>query len=220
MSDDKRNLTLNGEKVRFDTPESCDSFGLKMLAGARNRIVIPVNQCLRDVLNQLEEEVVKLLPQGEIYKPLYQGQEMCVTMSNYCRFYMYDKNFTKKRLPITMPLTKFGAGSYVFELEAPHVYFGPHREGETCSINLIITAINWKPAEAGTLLKDERPLQPGMSPFKSDVASKGKRLPLHRQPGFVVPPVFDSPKKSKGKKSRAVEKMAVVEEDSGDSLDE
>ena len=180
-------LKLDGQLVTFDTHEWEDLFGVKVYAGSNGRcVIINVSPQLQKILDELEERVKELLPLKAVYKPLHKGSEMVLPLSHYIRYYTYNDKFERKMLSLNTQLQKFGPGKFVYELCASHVYFGPHQGGETCSLSLQISAINWKPSNSSFSMKHERSLNPGQSPFQngSDM-NKHTKPPLNRQHSII-----------------------------------
>ena len=213
-------LRLNGKPLKIQTPEVYDA-GVRTLPGRGHTVQIAVTKELREVLNELESRVKELIPPNEIYKPLYPGSEMCLSLSHFARFYYYDENFIRSVMPVGTPLTKFGDGHYVFELHAPHLYFGMHKNGETCSINLNVAAINWKPT-VRTERDSIEALTPGVSPFQMKThgshhfrgyVTDGERI-LFGVPDGDKRPVSYGPQSSKGIKHKRSVPVGPPHEDS------
>ena len=175
-------LKLNDQSVRFDTEEYEDMEGVRLYAGSNGRVVIiHVPPRLRKILDELEEKVKEVLPPNAIYKPFHRGTEMAIPLSYYIKFFTYNDKLERKLMPQNTQVQKIGRGKFIYELCAPHVYFGPHKGGETCSINLQISAINWKPNKTAFYVNRERSLNPGGSPFQSERGDCPRKPPMNRQ---------------------------------------
>lgn len=178
-------LKLNEQSLRFDTEEFEDMEGVRLYAGSNGRVVIiHVSQRLRRILDELEEKVKEVLPPNAIYKPLHRGTEMAIPMSHYLKLFTYNDKLERKLMPLNTQVQKIGRGKFIYELCVPHVYFGPHQGGETCSINLQISAINWKPNKTTFYVNRERSLNPGASPFVNDRGDRPKGICEYGKPAM------------------------------------
>ena len=136
----KRVLRINDAPVIVRTAPSYQAFGVKFIAqeGGMTSVVVPIDVKARQLMDGVENLVKEELPTTEVYKPLYRGENMCVTLSKFCKYYRDNH----QALP---PNTSLDAGTYQFTLYLSHVYFGPLKGGATCCITMQVNAITYDP---------------------------------------------------------------------------
>ena len=111
--------------------------GVKMIVqGGSTSVVVPIDANTRSRLDALEQFVKEQLPPGEKYKPLYQGENMSVTLSKYCKYQTSDG------IPLP-PNTPLNAGTYLYSLHVSHVYYGPLQSGHTCCLTMQVYGMTY-----------------------------------------------------------------------------
>lgn len=136
-------LKVNGNYVRLKTREHYEEFEMPLSTRKGNTIDVHVDDELRAMLNSLEKEVMKHVPKGTLYKPLYKGDTMCLKVSRFCKYFLYDVDKTVTK--ITFPDTAFKAGHYVYLIRVSHLYVGHHKNGEQCSLSLDVDEVYYRP---------------------------------------------------------------------------
>ena len=78
----------------------------------------------------------------EKLKPLWLRKAMIVNVSNWCSYELVKEDGTTVPLPQD---TILGVGLYTIEILVSHLYCGPHKNGDTCSLSLFISRIAYEP---------------------------------------------------------------------------
>ena len=78
------------------------------------------------------------------YKPIYEGKNIFISLSKFCRF-TQEVNGRVMDLP-SQPRPNLGVGRYVFTIDVPYVYIGPHKSGHLYTTHLCVTRIHFLPA--------------------------------------------------------------------------
>ena len=140
-------VKVNAQYVKLKTAEFYEDLEIPMTTSSTYKgstLIIKIDEKLREMLDMLETEVKKKLPKGFLYKALYQGQTMCIKVSRFCKYFLYDENCKITRL-ITPGNTAFKQGHYVYMIRVPYLFVGMHRNGEQCSLTLDVDEIFYKP---------------------------------------------------------------------------
>ena len=74
------------------------------------------------------------------YKPIYEGKNLAITLSKWCRF-TQTVNGKTTSVP---PLSHLGPGRYSFVIDVPHVYIGPHKSGHLYSLNFRVSHVHFE----------------------------------------------------------------------------
>ena len=151
----KQSVSYKGCKVCIQVPASelhALIYSSKSMYG--DAVLVPVSQWLRhqiDVINKFVEDNVRVpndltlnwaASVTSYYKPIYNGNNIFIPMSKYCRF-TQDVNGNLIDLP-SQPRPNFGRGRYQFTIEVPDVYMGPHKSGHLYTTNLRVTRIHFQ----------------------------------------------------------------------------
>lgn len=114
---------------------------------------LPITDWLRKQLDIVEEFVtdnvdLASLPESSsnktfVYKPLWRGPQMYVSVSPRCDFQCYDS--ATGVLQSSSLSNMRGKGTYTFTLSVPFIYIGPHKKGEDYSLSLEIVQIIFYP---------------------------------------------------------------------------
>ena len=102
---------------------------------------VPLDQCARQVLIDIENYIKSQLPQDTL-KMLSHKDAIYVNMSSWCKYGVMGPNQPLKWVPLPTP---FGAGHYVAYIRVSHVYCGKHKGGETCSLVMYVTELLYEP---------------------------------------------------------------------------
>ena len=117
-------------------------------------VIVPVTPWLRSHLNLIETFVTSFVtvPQQlmlqwphkllNYYKPIYEGKNLAITLSKWCRFTQTVNGKTSS----VQPLSQLGPGRYSFVIDVPHVYIGPHKSGHLYSLNFRVSHIHFEPS--------------------------------------------------------------------------
>ena len=157
----KQTLTYKGCKVNIQVP-ACELHALIYSAKSMygDAVLVPISKWLRqqiDIINKFMEENVRipnelkqqwLVSMLSYYKPIYNGNNIYIPMSKYCRF-TQDVNGNLIDLP-SQPRPNFGRGRYQFTIEVPEVYMGPHKSGHLYTTNLRVTRIHFQSVACNT----------------------------------------------------------------------
>ena len=131
---------------------------------------IPVTLWLRRQFNIIEQFVkdnvdLASLPSCSsnkdfVYKPLWHGHSMYVSVSPACTFHRFNSPPGELQ-PVDMSLIH-GRGKYSFTIALPYIYIGPHKKGEDYSLSLELVQVIFTPIE--TVIRPEvsikRPRKP------------------------------------------------------------
>ena len=149
--DNKLALTLVPMKLSSLTIRSGD-FEAKSLQ-------IPVDGWLRNQLDTLDEFARNNIEMPECYKSpkdiylktksesespykaFFPGSILFVTISNWCKLRISDKEYNLLR-----SLSEIGEGMYTITIDVPYIYFGPHSWGHKCSITSHVSKITYEPS--------------------------------------------------------------------------
>lgn len=147
----RSHLEHEGEGIYITTPcielvslkkresnNSCSSF------------FIPCEDGTRGELNKLEDFVQRYFhetplasqDQKPVYKPIWQGPELIISTSRWCRFF---KRMADGKTEAVTENELSEPGKYQFTIEAPYVYIGPHKAGQNYSINLRVVQVVFLP---------------------------------------------------------------------------
>lgn len=145
-------LSYQNGKLQLLTP-NFQSQGLKLKEnGSDFSVLVPVLPWLRNQLNMVEtfaERNVSFtshtLSTNDtlIYKPLWGGDMVYVQVSRWCQ--IFRKNLETGTYDIVDLKTSLGRGTYSITIEVPHVYIGPHKNGENYSLSTRVVQITFEP---------------------------------------------------------------------------
>ena len=138
----KRILKQDGKRLIINLPIFRRQHGLGFfLNGNMNSVIVPLNADTIATLTEVENFIKASMPQ-EKYKPLCLGETMFVNVSKWCKFELVNADATRQPLPDNL---NFGEGLYKLDILISHLYVGPHKNGETCSLSLFVTKIAYEP---------------------------------------------------------------------------
>ena len=149
-----QNLTYNGKHLVLRT-DFIPSADVKFSETQRGkRLLIPVSPWLRKQLDIIEEYVTSHMTipveiahpwqprhaQDSIYKKIWSGDTLCISVSNWCRFYRQDPDYLSEIRP-----NELGDGSYSLCIAIPGVYYGYHNDNKLASLTLRVQDFLYKP---------------------------------------------------------------------------
>lgn len=138
-------IKRDGKQVIISLPMFHLKEGLKFRdTGKLKSVLVPLDTNTIATLTDIENFVKARMPE-EKYKPLWLNRSMFVSVSNWCKFEMVNVDGTT-RVVCEDEESPFGAGLYNLDIHVSHVYQGPHKNGETCSLSLFVTKISYEPA--------------------------------------------------------------------------
>ena len=153
----KQPLTYNDHKLMLST----EAFRTKKLILSQfdsgTSILVPIKPWLRKQLDIIEEFVTLHvdLPtpfkeswkarsdKDTPYKKLWDGDNMYIPMSHWCKQYHYAPDTA---LQYTMIDQAVGEGTYTITFEVPNVYFAQHSDNKLISLTLRVIQIVFQPA--------------------------------------------------------------------------
>ena len=148
----QQKITSNGRKLNLRTSNYHTHNGLKIFSNEKDEkfMVIPVDDWLRKQLMTLEDFVTSSVtipsdvPREDqfIYKPLHLGESILINISTWCKYFKFEEN--KGAYVFLKNYTHFDKGVYNVNIEASHVYIGPHKGGQHYSLSLRINQIVYK----------------------------------------------------------------------------
>lgn len=148
----KRCLKKDGSRIIISTPVIHVSGGLKFLTNkSMSSVLLPLDPATIASLKEIEE-FVKENVDSPRYKPLWLKDSMFVSVSKWCRYELLTSNGSVQQNPENLIL---GAGLYMLDIQASHVYIGPHKNGETFSLSLHVTRIAYEPEQSINELMNE-----------------------------------------------------------------
>lgn len=112
---------------------------------------VPVEAWLRsqlDIIEHFAQQNVNLScldppPKSAVYKPLWRGNSMYIHVAPWCNF--LRQSFVDGVYETVSRDTQFGRGTFTVSLEVPHIYIGPHKNGENYSLSLAIVQMVFHP---------------------------------------------------------------------------
>ena len=104
---------------------------------------VPLDLTTIQLLYEIEQ-FVKTNVDSPRYKPLWLKDTIFVNLSKWCRYELINTDGSSQIFPVDLVM---GFGWYKFDIQASHVYVGPHKNGETFSISLHVIRIAYKPAD-------------------------------------------------------------------------
>ena len=115
------------------------------------------------------------------YKPMAKGERILVNFSRWCKYELMLPDGKRKIMSKDMNL---GQGMYAISIAIPHLYVGPHKNGETHSVSLNICEILYEPEQNLIDIFDENvsgPSTPSPPPVIPQVEIKRPRKGTHLQ---------------------------------------
>ena len=114
-----------------------------------------------------------------IYKPIWPGDMMYIQVSKWC--HIFRKNVQTNHFDTLDFKTPLERGMYNITIEVPHVYIGPHKNGENYSLSMRIVQIVYEPetpppppfsfkTPAKTVKKVEKRVRPRKNAFKVEAS--------------------------------------------------
>ena len=107
-----------------------------------NSVLVPLDEMTISSLSSVESFVKTQLSDSDKYKPIWLERAMYVQISKWCTFDLVKSSGKVFVLPEDV---MFGAGMYSIDLQVSHLYNGPHRGGETCSLSLFVVNVSYEP---------------------------------------------------------------------------
>ena len=144
--------TTSGERATFKVPTFYSDTPLHVHVAANSTAtVIPMDPTTLARLNEIDNFVLEQVNTGN-YKPLYKGNRIMLNFSRWCKYEKLLPDGTRQPMPEG---TALGPGMYSISINASHVYFGPHKNGESHSVSLHICELLYEPEQnLSDVLKD------------------------------------------------------------------
>lgn len=151
-----QNLTYDGKRLILRT-DFIPSANVKFAETQYGkRLLIPVSPWLRKQLNTIEEFITLNMTvpveisknwlarhaQDSIYKKIWDGNTLCISVSNWCHFYRQDQDYLTEIQP-----NELGDGSYSLCIAIPGIYFGHHNDNKLASLTMRVQHLLYKPEE-------------------------------------------------------------------------
>ena len=171
--------TTGGRQAAFKVPNFYSDTPLHIHVGVNSTAtVIPMDPVTFARLQEIDNFVLKTVTTGK-YKPLYKGDRIMINFSRWCKYEKMLPDGTRQPMPED---TVLGKGTYSISINASHVYFGPHKSGETHSVSLHICELLYEPEQnLGDLFNDIMKTPPPTPPPTVPPQVKPK---LKKQPRF------------------------------------
>ena len=145
---------------------------------------VPVDDWLRTQLSTIEKavmtkvnvplDVLKSKEGAYVYRPLLLKDSLLVTVSKWCKYFRFDKS--RGAYELLEDFVPFVKGQYSVNIEASHVYIGPHRGGQNFSLSLRVSQIMYKEDEQESNFQlDEEILTRVLSSAASQTCSRKKK---------------------------------------------
>ena len=134
-------IKQNGKRLTIKLP-TFHSKGLQFRChGTLKSVLVPLHDDTIATLSSVENFVKSRMP-DEKYKPLWLGNAMLVNVSRWCAYELISFDGSPQPLPEDV---MFGDGMYNIEVHVSHLYCGPHKNGDTCSLSLFVSKISYEP---------------------------------------------------------------------------
>ena len=143
----KQYLRKDGKKLVISTPMYRLDGGLRVNNSENSITYVHVPLDLATIQSLYEiEQFVKANVDSPRFKPLWHPlkDNISVNLSKWCRYELINTDGSSQIFPVDLVM---GFGWYKFDIQASHVYVGPHKNGETFSISLHVIRIAYKPAD-------------------------------------------------------------------------
>ena len=111
--------------------------------GQDTAVHIPSDPRTRAHFDEIDAFVKENYP-NENYKPLWRGENLLINFSRWCTYEILRPDGKREPMP---PGTYLGPGMYSAVIQASHIYLGPHKNGETCSVSLHIVGLVYEPEQ-------------------------------------------------------------------------
>ena len=139
-----RPIKINGQAARIVVPNFYSGVPLhNRTHGKMTSLAIPLDPQTRSRFEELDT-FARANANGGTYKELWKGEMTFINLSRWCKYEMMQPNGLRHAMPTD---TILGKGSYSVVIEASHMYFGPHKNGETCSVSLYIVELLYQPEQ-------------------------------------------------------------------------
>ena len=144
--------TAGGGRATFKVPTFYSDTPLHIHVAANNTAtVIPMDPTTLARLHEIDNFVLEQVNSGN-YKPLYKGDRIMLNFSRWCKYEKLLPDGTRQPMPEG---TTLGSGMYSISINVSHVYFGPHKNGESHSVSLHICELLYEPEQnLSDILKD------------------------------------------------------------------
>ena len=150
----RRRITYDGDKLVLTNMSEGQTL-LIITQGGYRFVLLQPSSWLRRQLRILDGFVKEKLnvtdnptsegkaSEGKVYKSLTCGAQIKVIMSPFLKLYEYqDIHNGEYHLN---PDVKLSQGTYTVDIEIPHIYYGPHRNGEQACLSIRVSQIFYRP---------------------------------------------------------------------------
>ena len=164
----KQALRLNGHKTVIESSNYHTESGIYMYCHNvdQTSMSVPLDDWLRSQLSIVQDYVVSHasipadVPQTKegayLFKPLLTRDTLMISLSKWCRIFKFDKS--RGAYVRIDKFSQFRKGNFSVQIEASHVYIGPHKGGHSFSLSLRVKQIVYNEEEQeddDTLLLNE-----------------------------------------------------------------
>ena len=186
----KQFIRANDHKLIFQTSNYDTRNGIRVFnkTGANKFVSIPVDDWLASNLTFIERFVMtnvtipddapKAKEGSQGFKSLLaQKEAINITISKWCKYFKFDDD---KGIYVPVEdLSAFEKGFYNVNIEASHVYIGPHKDGQNYSLSLFVTQILYKEVATEVEMEMERAFEIMMpvGPMEPESGKKRKKKP-------------------------------------------
>ena len=171
--------TTGGGRATFKVPTFYSDTPLHVHVAANSTAtVIPMDPTTLSRLHEIDNFVLEQVNTGK-YKALYKGDRIMLNFSRWCKYEKLLPDGTRQPMPEN---TVLGPGMYSISINASHIYFGPHKNGESHSVSLHICELLYEPEQnLGSIFNDILETPPTTPPPTVSPLPPSK-LKLKRQP--------------------------------------
>ena len=149
-----QNLTYEGKRLILRT-DFIPSAKVKFSETQHGkRLLIPVSPWLRKQLATIEEFITSNMTvpvdiahtwqarneQDCVYKKIWEGDTLCISVSNWCHMYRQDEDYLTEIQP-----NELGDGSYSLCITIPGIYYGYHSDNKLASLTMRVQHLLYKP---------------------------------------------------------------------------
>ena len=173
--------TTDGGRATFRVPNFFSDTPLHIHTGVNSTAaVIPMDPVTFARLQEIDNFVLKTVTTGT-YKPLYKGDRIMLMFSRWCKYEKLLPDGTRQPMPEN---TVLGPGMYSISINASHIYFGTHKNGETHSVSLHISELLYEPEQNLESIFNDILTTPPTTPPPTVPPPPPSKLKLKRQPKF------------------------------------
>ena len=137
-------LRSNGRPLKINVPNFYSDGPLYLHQHTNTTAAaIPLDPLTKSTFEEIDRFILSNNIAGT-YKPIAKGDRILVNFSHWCKYELMLPDGNRKIMNKGMSL---GQGMYAISIAIPHLYVGPHKNGETHSVSLHICEILYEPEQ-------------------------------------------------------------------------